>query len=176
MQFSVATSNLSDPKNRAEIAQKWSAAPGLAPTALHIISAEKIDRSDLRATSNRREQLSAVLSIDPLSFTDWLLLADMQLVTDQPMDQVSDSLEMSMLTGANEGYFMAERGIFAVSIWEFLSADLKKRAAADLAAGGEEEKLRSVLSTTSQGVRDELRAILLGAGLSSKEVDQRLRF
>ena len=51
------------------------------------------------------------------------------------MEQVLGSLELSMLTGPNEGYVMAERGIFAVSLWEGLSPDLKSRVAIDLAAG-----------------------------------------
>ena len=57
----------------------------------------------------------------------------MQLVTDQPMEQVLESLKLSTLTGPNEGYVMAERGIFGVSLWEGLSPDLKSRVAIDLA-------------------------------------------
>ena len=49
------------------------------------------------------------------------------------MEQVLGSLELSMLTGPNEGYVMAERGIFGVSLWESLSPDLKSRVAIDLA-------------------------------------------
>ena len=50
------------------------------------------------------------------------------------MEQVLGSLELSVLTGPNEGYVMAERGIFGVSLWEDLSPDLKNRVAIDLAA------------------------------------------
>jgi hypothetical protein len=38
-----------------------------------------------------------------------MLLSAMQLVTDQPMEQVFDSLELSMVTGPNEGYLMQIR-------------------------------------------------------------------
>ena len=96
---------------------------------------EKIDISDQKAANSRREVLSSILSIEPLSSVDWLSLSGMQLVTDQPMEQVLESLELSMLTGPNEGYVMAERGIFGVSLWERLSPDLKRRVADDLAAG-----------------------------------------
>ena len=48
------------------------------------------------------------------------------------MEQVLGSLKLSVLTGPNEGYVMAERGIFGVSLWESLSPDLKSRAAIDL--------------------------------------------
>ena len=48
------------------------------------------------------------------------------------MEQVFDSLELSVLTGPNEGYIMAERAIFALSLWERLPPDLKSRVATDL--------------------------------------------
>ena len=51
------------------------------------------------------------------------------------MEQVFGSLELSMVTGPNEGYVLAERGIYGVSLWERLSPDLKRRVAIDLAAG-----------------------------------------
>ena len=58
---------------------------------------------------------SSILSIEPLSSLDWLSLSGMQLVTDQPMEQVLGSLELSMLTGPNEGYVMAR----AWDFWRF---------------------------------------------------------
>jgi hypothetical protein len=119
-----------------------------------------------------------MLSIKPLSSVDWLSLSGVQFVTDQPMQQVLDSLELSMVTGPNEGYLMWDRGIFGVSIWEHLSSDLKSRVAVDLAAGNRSEigKIRAVLSTKPVRVRDELREALLGAGLAPKEIEQRLGF
>ena len=136
---------------------------------------EKIDASDPKAANSRREVLSAILSIKPLSSVDWLSLSGMQLVTDQPMEQVLESLELSMVTGPNEGYVMADRGIFGVSLWESLSPDLKRRVAIDLAVGevtAGNGKFRAVLSAKSEPVRNELRAALLATGLSPKEVEQ----
>ena len=71
-----------------------------------------------------------------MSSYDWLSLSGLQLITDQPMEQVFASLELSMLTGPNEGYFMAERGLFGASLWERLPPDLQRRVAIDLAVGG----------------------------------------
>jgi hypothetical protein len=82
---------------------------------------------------------------------------------------------------------MGERGIFAVSLWEDLSPDLKSRTAIDLAPmnfvvprtvaeGAESLKFRAVLATKSERVRNELRATLLAAGLSPKQIEQRLGF
>ena len=96
------------------------------------------------------------------------------------MEQVLESLELSMLTGPNEGYVMAERGIFGVSLWESLSPDLKSRAAIDLAMariavqGEVREKFRAVLSTKPERVRNELREGPSRDGVSPKEIEQRL--
>ena len=133
----------------------------------------------MKAANSRREALSSILSIKPLSSVDWLSLSSVQFVTDQPMEQVLGSLELSMVTGPNEGYVMSERGIFGVSIWESLSPDLKSRAAIDLviaAARSEYRKIRAVLSTKPEWVRNELREALLATGLSPKEIEQRLGF
>ena len=130
--FSLAMVNIDSSEKRAEIINTWSAVPGLASTALRAGLTDEINPSDPKAANRRREALSAILSIKPLSSIDWLSLSGMQLVTDQPMEQVLGSLKLSMLTGPNEGYVMTERGIFGVSLWESLSPDLKSRVAVDL--------------------------------------------
>src|SRR5262249_58124261 len=107
-------------ESRAETIGMWAAVPGVGSTALQSKLKEKINPSDSRAANSRREALSAILSIEPLSSTDWLALSGVQLITDQPMDQVLATLMLSALTGPNEGYIMADRGIFGAS----LSADL----------------------------------------------------
>jgi len=85
-----------------------------------------------------------------------------------------------MLTGPNEGYAMAERGIFGISLWESLSPDLKRRVVIDLAGAEmetmEKEKIRTVLSGQAVRVRNEVREALLATGLSPKEIEQRLGF
>jgi hypothetical protein len=183
--FSLAVENIDSLNNRAEIAHAWSAVPGVASTALETELRDKIDLSDLKAANRRREGLSALLSIKPLSSFGWLSLSGMQFVTDQPMEQVLESLTLSVLTGPNEGYVMAERGIFAVSLWESLSPDLKSRAAMDLAPmfsprtpeeGAESGKIRAILATKSEGLRNDLRKALLATGRSPKEIEQRLGF
>ena len=127
--------NVNSSEKRDEIINTWSFAPEVASAALHAGLTKKIDISDQKAANRRRDVLSSILSIEPLSSLDWLSLSGVQLVTDQPMGQVLGSLELSMLTGRNEGYVMAERGIFGISLWESLSPYLKTRVANDLAAG-----------------------------------------
>ena len=176
--FSLAMVGIDSLENRAEAVHPWTAVPDVASAALQAELREKINPSDPKAANSRREALSAILSIKPLSSVDWLSLSNMQLFTNQPMEQVLGSLNLSMLTGPNEGYVMGERGIFGVSLWDILSPDLKRRAAIDVAAGEitENGKIRAVLSSEPEGVRNELRKALLATGLSPKEIEQRLGF
>src|SRR5262249_9437324 len=132
IRFSAETMNGDSPEKRTEIAQTWGTTPGLASRALRAGLADKIDIADRKAANEQREALAAILSIKPLSSRDWLALSGAQLVTDQPMDDVLESLKLSTLTGPNEGYVMVERGIYGVSLWLSLSPDLKSRVANDL--------------------------------------------
>jgi hypothetical protein len=174
--FSLAMANIHSSENRAETIHTWTAVPGVGSAALQSELTQKIDPSDLKAGNRRREALSAMLSIKPLSSMDWLSLSGMQLLTDQPLEQVLGSLLLSTMTGPNEGYVMADRGIFGASLWEDLSPDLRRHAAMDLVAGEmpQNGKFRAVLSTKSEGVRNELRTAILATGLSPKELERRL--
>jgi len=181
VRFSFATGNIDSSEKRAEIVSRWTEVPGLASTALQAELKENFNPSDEMAAIRRRAVLSAILSIKPLSSRDWLALSGMQLITDQPIEEVLGSLNLSMLTGPNEGYVMAERGIFGVTLWERLSPDLKGRVAMDLApvmfprtwAEKEESaKFRTVLSAKPERVRKELREALLATGFSPKEIEQ----
>jgi hypothetical protein len=181
VRFSVATMSVESPEKRAEIAKMWGTTPGLASRALRTVLADKIDTADQKVASEQREGLAAILSIKPLSSRDWLSLSGLQLVTDQPMDDVLESLKLSTLTGPNEGYVMVERGIYGVSLWESLSPDLKGRVAHDLLPvlsqrtpeeGAEAGRLRALVSAQPQRVRRELREALLATGLSPNEIER----
>ena len=183
--FSLAMVNIESSEKRSEIVHTWSTVPGLASTALQAELTEQINPSDLIAATRRREVLSTLLSIKPLSSMDWLSLSGMQVVTEQPMKDVVGSLRLSMLTGPNEGYVMTERGVYGVSLWESLSPDLKSRVAVDLAPmlfprtpaeGAVGGKFRAVLSTKSEQVRNEVKEALVASGLSPKEIKQQLGF
>ena len=136
VRFSLAMANIDSSEKRAEIIDFWSSSPDLASSALQADLNYQIDPSDQKAADRRRQTLTALVSIKPMSSYDWLSLSGLQLITDQPMEQVFDSLELSMLTGPNEGYVMGERRYFGVSLWERLSPDLKRRVAIDVAVRG----------------------------------------
>jgi hypothetical protein len=176
--FSLAVANIHSSENRAETIHNWTAVPGVASSALQSQLKEKIDASDLKAANSRREALAAILSIKPLSSMDWLSLSGLQLLTDQPLEQVLGSLLLSTMTGPNEGYVMADRGIFGASLWEDLTPDLRRHAAMDLVAGEmpQNGKFRAVLSTKSEQIQNELRTAILATGLSSKEVERQLGY
>jgi len=183
--FSLATASIDSPERRADIANRFSSAPDVASRALQVDLANSIDPSDQKGANRRRQTLTALVSIKPMASYDWLLLSGLQFVTDQPMEQVFDSLELSMLTGPNEGYVMGERAVFAVSLWERLPADLKSHVAIDVAGmmfprtpeeGAEVGKLQAVLATQPEWVRNELREAVIATGVSAKEIEKRLGF
>jgi hypothetical protein len=182
--FSLAMAN-TDSEKRAEVISTWTAVPGLASTALRAGLTDEINLFGLKAANRRREALAAILSIKPSSSIDWLSLSSTQLATDQPMEQLLKSLKLSMLTGPNEGYVMGERAVFALSLWEVLSPDLKSRVAIDLALGisprtpaegAVRGKFRALLATKSEQVRNELRTTLIATGLPPKEIERQLGF
>ena len=178
--FSLATAKIDVFENWTEALRPWTAVPGVASVALQAELKEDINISDPEAADGRRETFYSILSIRPSSSLSWLSLAGLQWVTHQPLERVLESLRLSMLTGPNEGYAMAERGIFGLSLWEGLPPDLKSRVVIDLANAEietkEKEKFRTVLSGQTVEVRNELREALLTSGLSSKEIERRLGF
>ena len=175
--FSLTTMDIVSSENREEAVRAWRTVPGVATAAWRAELTGKINPPDLKAANSRRDGLSAILSIRPLSSLDWLRLSGMQLATDQPIDTVLETLTLSVLTGPNEWNVMAERGIFGLSVWDALSPDLKDRAVTDLAAGTmasdrTRSELRAVLSTELETVRNELRKRLVIEGLSPKDLEQ----
>jgi hypothetical protein len=177
VRFFLAGMNIVSSEKRARIGDASRATSGVTSTALKDELADETNRSDIIAPYHRRELLSAILSIEPLSSMDWLSLSKAELMTHHPMEDVFGSLELSMLAGPNEGYVMAERRLYGVSLWERLSPDLKRRVATDVAFGEiPDEKLHELVSAQSEQTRSELREALIATGLSSKDIKKRLGF
>jgi len=185
VRFSLAMANVDSSEQRAEIVSSWSSAPDVASRALRADLTYQIKRTGQKSVNRRRQTLSALVSIKPMSSYDWLAVSGLQFVTDRPMEQVFDSLELSMLTGPNEGYVMGERAAFAVSLWERLPSDLKSHVAIDVAGmmdtrtpeeGAEVGKLQAVLATQPEWVRNELREAVVATGVAPKEIEKHLGF
>jgi hypothetical protein len=186
VQFSlVFTTKIDSAEKRDELVNTWGAVPGIASKALQVGLTDETNPSDAMIAYRRREILSQILSIKPLSSMDWLSLSDMRLATDQSTEDVLAALRLSMLTGPNEAYVMVKRGVFGVSLWERLSPDLKSRVAYDLAPtlfprtpaeAAERGKLQALLSAKPEPERQEIREALLATGLAPKEIKRTLGF
>ena len=176
LHFSVAIANVASSDKRGETAHSWTGISGVASTALKAELEGSFDSSDWKASNKRRDDLSALLAVKPVSSIDWLSLSRLELLTAQPRAQILSSLLLSWATGPNEGYVMAERGTFGLSLWEVLPPDLRSRVIADLARVEitESGKFKTALSTKPEAVQKEIRAGLLALGLSPKEVEHRL--
>jgi hypothetical protein len=174
VRFFLAGTDIVSAEKRARIADALRATSGITSTALKNELADETNQSDMIAAYRRRELLSAILSIKPLSSMDWLALSKAELMTHQSMEDVLGSLELSMLTGPNEGYVIEDRRLFGLSLWQTLSRDLKRRVANDLAVselplGGD---IRVFVSAQPEQVRNELRDALIAAGVSPKEIER----
>ena len=176
VRFFLASMNIVSSEKRAVFADTLRARSGIISTALLDDLDDEASRSDVIAAYRQRELLAAILSIKPMSSIHWLSLARMDLMTHQSMEDVFGSLELSMLTGPNEGYVMEDRRFFGVSLWDRLPPDLKRRVTNDVAAEIHDSfKFRVFASTQPEQVRNELREALSAAGLSPKEIETRLR-
>jgi hypothetical protein len=185
VRFFLASMNIVSSEKRARIADAWRAISGVTSTALNDELADETSQSDIIAAYRQRELLSAILSIKPLSPMDWLSLSRTELMTHGSMEDVFGSLKLSMLTGPNEGYVMGERAVFALSLWEKLPADLKRHVAVDVAAtmfprtpaeGEMLEKIRAVLATQPDWVRNEVREAVVATGVTPDETEKGLGF
>jgi hypothetical protein len=185
VRFFLAGMNIVSSEKRARIADAWRATSGITSTVLKDELADETNQSDIIAAYRGRELLSAILAIKPMSSMDWLSLSRMELITHRSIEDVLGSLDLSMLTGPNEGYVMGERAVFALSLWERLPADLKRHVAVDVAAmmsprtpaeGEIVGKIRAVLAAQPHGVRNEVRDAVVATGVSPKEIEKQLGF
>jgi hypothetical protein len=176
--FANARARAVESEHRADAVRHWTAIPGLAGDALEVSLTDAAEPTDIDAARKRGEALNAILSVRPLSSTNWLSLAGVRLVAGEGYDMVLGALAMSSLTGANEGSVMLQRGIFGLVQWEALPPDVRKRIIADLAGAvlettvrdGEIAPAKSVLSVKTADTRREIANLLLAQGVSAKEL------
>jgi hypothetical protein len=176
LHFAIAIANVASSDKRGETAHSWTGISGVASTALKAELEDKFDSSDWEASNKRLDDLAALLTLKPVSTVDWFSLSRLELITAHPRAQILASLLLSWVTGPNEGYVMAERGTFGLSLWEVLSPDLRSRVVADLARVEitESGKFKTAFSTKPEAVQKQIRADLLALGLSPTEVERRL--
>jgi hypothetical protein len=172
VRFSMAEALLDSGVNRYDVLRPWLNVPGLAYSARTSALSTVNDWNDKSAVFARRDQETEILTVKPLSADFWLLLADMRRIAGDDPSRAVEALTMSMLIGRNEGYLMAERGLFAVSIWENLPPEMKQRGARDLAmtqlSDIQKRRLQTLLSEKSEHVREEIENDFAVAGLSKE--------
>jgi hypothetical protein len=176
VQFSHARAGLAVGE-RARLAA-FAGVPGLAAAALEASETPVAGPSDQAGARKRIDDLTAVLSLRPMSSINWLSLAGMRLVTGQPPDKVLSALAMSSLTGPNEHATMYQRGVFELLAWEALPNDFRKRAIRDLSgamlSGNWGDSHRKAVVEALTGKSDEMRRdigeLLRGAGVADDEL------
>jgi hypothetical protein len=176
--FTAARAHLAPDDRQAGAVRAWSTVPGLAGFAGQATLTLMRDEADMETARQRRDDLAALLSVWPLSSSDWLSLAGVRLVTIEPYEQVLAALAMSSVTGPNEGGLMFQRGIFGVLQWEVLPTDFRKRAIADLAGmiaatpieDTDMDRIKNILLAKSADTRREVTGLLRAQGVPGSEL------
>jgi hypothetical protein len=155
--------------------RSWDKVPGLRDAARQASLTKIADMTDADGARKRADDLSGLLSVRPLSPANWLSLSGMRLVAGQNEKEVLSALEMSWVTGPNEGPIMLQRGIFGVMLWEVLPPDARKRVIDDLAGAilgtptddRELNMVKNVLSTKSLDIREEIASLMRAENVSA---------
>jgi hypothetical protein len=176
--FVAARAALRPGIDAAAAMRPWIGRAGVAGAARETALSEAIDPTDAAAVRRRADGLTAVLSVRPLSSATWLSLAGMWLVAGEPFSNVVRALEMSWLTGPNEGPLMLQRGIFGLLQWEILPPEARERIVADLAGAlrettvqdGEIAPAHSVLSSKTEQTREDIAEQLRASGIPAREL------
>jgi hypothetical protein len=158
--------------------RSWAGVPGIGSAALQASLTQMSDLTDIDGARKRADDLSALLSVRPLSSMNWLSLSGMRLAAGQNEKEVVSALRMSWLTGPNEGSIMLHRGIFGVILWEVLSPDARGRVIADLAGAilgmplvdNELKAAKDVLATKSVDTREEVATRLKAESVSATQL------
>jgi len=166
--------------SKPEAVDPWLNVSGLAFTAREYALTSVDDSSDDETVRKRRDELEGILAIRPLSSRYWLKLAEARIEAHEVLAKVINALELSVITGPNEGYMIAQRGLFGIWQWEVLPPELQKRAIADLVARQNSSAnqisdakmawLRETLSEKTEQVRREILLALEAQGFSKSNL------
>lgn len=161
-------------EKEADAVQSWIGTPGLTTFALAGRLHVTVVRPEAGTPSARAAILTQLLSVRPLSSADWLSLAGIGLVAGNPRQTAFAALEMSSLTGPNEGAVMWERGVFGLLQWEALPEAARTRTGIDL-AGPIRERLvedsdialfKSILAPKPPKTRSDIATRMAAQGVS----------
>jgi hypothetical protein len=170
--FAFVYTSLDDSEDPHRPLEPWQNSPGLSFIEREAALTQVGTWDDHEKTQARREELGALLAVKPLSSGYWLSLARMRFATGQPVEDVARALEMSVLTGPNEGNLMWQRAAFDFQFWNVLPPNVRARAAAELLddslSNEQAASLRSLLAEKSAKERQEIRELLRSSGVSDR--------
>ena len=159
-----------------EAARQWIDVSGLAFAAREYALTPVDDSSDEMTINKRRDELGGMLAIRPLSSRIWLQLAEARVDAQDTPAKALEALELSALTGPNEGYMITQRGLFGIWQWEVLPADAQERAVKNLVVRQIPDSKLAWLKTTLAGkteqVRQEIRLALQAQGFSKSNFER----
>jgi hypothetical protein len=153
---------------------RWISVPGVASSASESALTDVDDSSDESTIIERRDELTHILTITPLSSYIWLQLAESRIDAHDALAKTLKALELSAITGPNEAYMITQRGLFGIWQWENLPPEARVRAINDLIAvqisDAKLSWLRTTLSEKTQPIRQEIRSALQAQGFSENNL------
>ena len=153
---------------KPEAVRPWVDVPGLGFAAREYALTPINDSSDDETIRKRRNELVGMLERRPLSSYDWLELAESRIDAEEAPAKAVEALQLSEVTGPNEGYLIAQRGFFGIWQWEVLPPNVQRRAVADLMVRHLSDRnldwLRTTLSEKTEQIRQEIRLALQAQG------------
>jgi hypothetical protein len=156
--------------SKPEAVRPWVDVSGLAFSAREHVLTPVNDSSDEKTIRKRRDELTEMLAVRPLSSFYWLQLAVARVDTHEALEKVIGALELSAVTGPNEGFMITDRGMFGIWQWEALPAEVRGRAIKDLVATQISDAklawLKRMLADKPEKVREEIRLALQAQGFS----------
>lgn len=165
-----------------EALRPWFSVSGIAFDARENALTRVDDFADAATLRRQRDEIAGILAIRPLSSRYWLKLAEARVDDHDALAKVIDALELSVVTGPNEGYMITQRGLFGIWQWEELPPELQKRAVADLVARQNSSAnnisdakmawLRETLAEKTEKVRQEIFRALQAQGFSTSRLNQ----
>jgi hypothetical protein len=175
VQFSTAETTPLPDRDRAAAFHPWISTEGLQYAARQASYSGEVQANDKQDAVQKSGEVTEILAVTPMSSAHWLLLSGLRSMARESSVWIIAALAMSNVTGANEGYLMPQRALFALSSWENLPSDMRPAAVNDLAQGWQsftepgKIRLRNILTSKAANVRDDLQKRLTATGTLSPE-------
>ena len=161
--FAIAEMNYGEAEDRVSQLREWRDLVGVAAAAREPSPVTSQKPKNLEQLVQARTDLEAYLAMRPLSPVKWLALAEVDLSTGKPTADAIHALDMSHLTGPNEGYVMPRRALFGVLLWESLDQRQRFRVGRDIALADnlEEQRMRNLVKLKSTATKENIKFVLL---------------